>query len=63
MVQHARQRGRKGFLFAGVYETSPDPDGQVAFFEREGADVVVGTVRLIPSALLMATKKAGAAGK
>ncbi len=62
MVQHARQRGHEGFLFAGVYETSPDPDGQVAFFEREGADVIVETVNLVPSALLMARKKEGAAG-
>jgi phosphoglycolate phosphatase-like HAD superfamily hydrolase len=60
MVQHARQKGLKGFLFAGVYETSPDPDGQVAFFEREGADVIVETVNLIPSALLLAPKEEGA---
>jgi phosphoglycolate phosphatase-like HAD superfamily hydrolase len=63
MVQRARERGREGFLFAGVYETSPDRKEQLSFFEREGADVMVETVNLVPSALLMATKKAGAAGK
>ena len=62
MVQHAKHRGLDGFLFAGVYETSPDPEGQVSFFEREGADVIVEDVNLIPSALLMSSKKEGAAG-
>ncbi len=57
MVQHVRQKGVKGFLFAGVYETSPDPDGQVTFFEREGADAIVETVNLIPSLLLLPPKR------
>jgi phosphoglycolate phosphatase-like HAD superfamily hydrolase len=63
MVQHGRQRGLKGFLFAGVYATSPDPEGQVKFFEREGADVITETVNLIPSALLLSSKKEEAAWK
>jgi len=63
MVQHARQRGLKGFLFAGVYETSPDPEVQLSFFEQEGADVTAENVNLIPSALLLPSKKERAAGK
>jgi len=59
MVHHAREKELKNYLFAGVYETSPDPDGQVSFFEREGADVIARTVNLIPSALLLPSRKEG----
>jgi len=60
MVQRARQKGLKNYAFAGVYETSPDKKVQASFFEREGADAIVGTVNLVPSALLLRSKKAGA---
>jgi hypothetical protein len=59
MVQHAREKGLKNYLFAGVHETSPDPEGQVSFFEREGADVIARTVNLVPSALLLPSRKEG----
>ena len=44
MVQNARRRGLKGYLFAGVYETSPTRADQASFFGREGSDVIVETV-------------------
>jgi phosphoglycolate phosphatase-like HAD superfamily hydrolase len=56
MVQGARRRGLKGFLFAGVYQTSPVQADQASFFERAGSDVVVETVNQVPSGLLMSTK-------
>jgi phosphoglycolate phosphatase-like HAD superfamily hydrolase len=56
MVQGARRRGLKGYLFAGVYQTSPVQADQASFFEREGSDVVVETVNQVPSGLLMPTK-------
>jgi len=59
MVQHARQKGFDKYLFAGVYETSPDKKEQLSFFEREGADAVVETVNLVPSALLLPSRKEG----
>jgi phosphoglycolate phosphatase-like HAD superfamily hydrolase len=59
MVQHAREKGLKNYLFAGVYETSPDPDRQVSFFEQEGADVIAKSVNLVPSALLPPPRKEG----
>ncbi len=52
MVQKARARGLDGFLFAGVYQTSPVQRDQASFFEREGSDLVVETVNQIPSGLL-----------
>ncbi len=61
MVQRARHKGLKGYLFAGVYETSPDKREQLSFFEREGADVIVETVNLVPSALLVSSKRQEAA--
>ena len=36
MVQNARRRGLKGYLFAGVYETSPERTDQASFFESGG---------------------------
>ncbi len=59
MVQNARRKGLKGFLFAGVYETSARAD-QASFFQREGSDVVVETVNRLPSGLLLAPKSDGA---
>jgi phosphoglycolate phosphatase-like HAD superfamily hydrolase len=59
MVQHAKEKGLKNYLFAGVYETSPDPEEQVSFFEREGADVIAEGVNLVPSALLLPSRKEG----
>jgi phosphoglycolate phosphatase-like HAD superfamily hydrolase len=56
MVQEARRRGLEGYLFAGVYQTSPVQADQASFFEREGSDVVVETVNQVPSGLLMPTK-------
>src|SRR5438552_6009926 len=61
MVQHAREKGLKNFLFAGVYETSPDKKEQLSFFEREGADVTLNSVNMVPSALLHPSKKEEAA--
>ena len=52
MVQKARARGLDGFLFAGVYQTSPVQADQAAFFEREGSDLVAETVNQVPSGLL-----------
>ena len=45
-----------GYLFAGVYETSPVQADQASFFEREGSDIVVESVNQLPSGLLMPTK-------
>jgi HAD superfamily hydrolase (TIGR01549 family) len=60
MVQNARRRrGVGGFLFAGVYQTSPVRADQASFFEREGSDVVAETVNQIPSGLLLAPKGDG----
>jgi phosphoglycolate phosphatase-like HAD superfamily hydrolase len=56
MVQGARRRGLEGYLFAGVYETSPVQADQASFFEREGSDIVVESVNQLPSGLLMPTK-------
>jgi phosphoglycolate phosphatase-like HAD superfamily hydrolase len=56
MVQNARRRGLTGYLFAGVYETSPEPTDQASFFKRESSDVIVETVNQIPSALLLQPK-------
>jgi len=56
MVQEARRRGLDGYLFAGVYQTSPVQADQESFFLREGSDVVVETVNQVPSGLLMPTK-------
>jgi phosphoglycolate phosphatase-like HAD superfamily hydrolase len=61
MVQHARMRRPKSYLFAGVFETSPEPEEQVSFFKREGADVILETVNQVPSALLLPLDKAEAA--
>ncbi len=52
MVQNARRRGLDGYLFAGVYETSPVRADQASFFEREGSDLVLATVNQVPSGLL-----------
>ena len=60
MVQNARRRGLAGFLFAGVYETSPVRADQASFFEREGSDVVAETVNEVPSGLLLPSKSEGA---
>jgi phosphoglycolate phosphatase-like HAD superfamily hydrolase len=60
MVQNARRRGLDGYLFAGVYETSPVRADQASFFEREGSDVVVETVNQVPSGLLLSQKSAEA---
>jgi phosphoglycolate phosphatase-like HAD superfamily hydrolase len=54
MVQKARAKGLEGFLFAGVYQTSPVQADQASFFEREGSDLVVETVNQVPSGLLPA---------
>lgn len=59
MVQNARRSGLDGFLFAGVYQTSPVQADQASFFEREGSDVVVETVNQIPSGLLLSRKSEG----
>jgi len=56
MVQNARRGGSKGYLFAGVYETSPVRADQASFFEREGSDVIVETVNQVPSGLLLTPK-------
>lgn len=56
MVQGARRRGLEGYLFAGVYQTSPVQADQESFFLREGSDVVVESVNQVPSGLLMPTK-------
>jgi phosphoglycolate phosphatase-like HAD superfamily hydrolase len=53
MVQNLKRRGRADFLFAGVYGMSPDVADQVAFFEREGSDVIVRSVNQLPSGLLL----------
>jgi phosphoglycolate phosphatase-like HAD superfamily hydrolase len=53
MVQNARRRGADGFLFAGVYQTSPVKSEQASFFEREGSDLVLESVNLVPSGLLL----------
>jgi len=60
MVQSARRRGLEGFLFAGVYETSPVGADQASFFQREGSDVIVESVNQVPSGLLLASKSEGA---
>jgi phosphoglycolate phosphatase-like HAD superfamily hydrolase len=60
MVQNARRGGLAGFLFAGVYETSPVRTDQASFFEREGSDVVAETVNQVPSGLLLPSKSEGA---
>jgi phosphoglycolate phosphatase-like HAD superfamily hydrolase len=60
MAQNARKRGLEGFLFAGVYQTSPVRADQASFFEREGADLILGTVNQVPSGLLLASKVGGA---
>ena len=59
MVQSARRSGLKGYLFAGVYETSPVKADQASFFAREGSDVIVETVNQVPSGLLLTPKGAG----
>ena len=59
MVQNARRLGLEGLLFAGVYQTSPAKADQASFFEREGSDVIVGTVNQIPSGLLVTAKGEG----
>jgi phosphoglycolate phosphatase-like HAD superfamily hydrolase len=56
MVQNARRRGFAGYLFAGVYETSPVRADQASFFEGEGSDLVLGTVNQVPSGLLLSSK-------
>ena len=55
MVQNARREGLQGFLFAGVYETSPVEADQASFFEREEADLIVETVKQVPSGLLLSS--------
>lgn len=50
MAQHAREKGLD-CLFAGVYGTSPEKREQLSFFKKEGADLIVESVNLIPSAL------------
>jgi HAD superfamily hydrolase (TIGR01549 family) len=56
MVQNARRKGLAGFLFAGVYQTSPVRNDQASYFEREGSDIVVETVNQVPSGLLLPSK-------
>lgn len=53
MVRNATLRGLEGYLFAGVYETSPVRVDQASFFEREGSDLVLETVNQVPSGLLL----------
>ncbi|HEV2389586.1 MAG TPA: HAD family hydrolase [Nitrososphaerales archaeon] len=60
MVQNAKRKGLAGYLFAGVYQTSPVRNDQVSFFEREGSDVIVETVNQVPSGLLLPPKGEGA---
>ncbi len=55
MVRNARRLGLAGYLFAGVYGTSPVKADQVSFFEREGSDIILGTVNQIPSGLLLSS--------
>jgi phosphoglycolate phosphatase-like HAD superfamily hydrolase len=55
MVADARDKGRlQTCLFAGVYGMSPEPEEQIAFFDRNGADVIAKSVNEIPARLLEA---------
>lgn len=53
MVKKLKEQGERGYLFAGVYQTSPVQADQAAFFEREGSDMVLETVNQAPSGLLL----------
>jgi phosphoglycolate phosphatase-like HAD superfamily hydrolase len=59
MVKNAKRTGLTGYLFAGVYQTSPEPKEQVSFFERESSDIIVENVNQVPSGLLLQTKDEG----
>ncbi len=59
MVQNARRKGLEGYLFAGVYQTSPEPTSQASFFEKESSDLIVESVNQVPSGLLPQKKNAG----
>jgi len=50
MVQDARPEFG-GLRFAGVSETSPDPEKLTSYFDRGGADVMVRSVNQIPDVL------------
>jgi phosphoglycolate phosphatase-like HAD superfamily hydrolase len=56
MVQNARRGGLEGFLFAGVYQTSPEPSRQASFFERGSSDIIAESVNQVPSGLLLQPK-------
>ncbi|MDG6915018.1 MAG: HAD-IA family hydrolase [Nitrososphaerota archaeon] len=60
MAKGARSRGLRGYLFAGVYETSAMRSDQARFFRREEADMVIQSVNRVPSGLLLAKNGAGA---
>ena len=44
MVTNAR-RSTDGFVFAGIYASSYEPAEQVSFFKREGAELILPSVR------------------
>jgi len=50
MVKDSR-RSWGGASFAGVYQTSPDPERQIGWFEGNGSDVVVRSVNEVPGVL------------
>ena len=60
MVQNARRRGLDGYLFAGVYQTSPEPARQVSFFEKGSSDIIIESVNQVPSGLLLQREDVGA---
>ncbi|MDE1861420.1 MAG: phosphatase [Thaumarchaeota archaeon] len=50
MARKARQSGSNA-IFCGIYGTSKDHQSKLAFFEREGADIVLESVGLLPKTL------------
>jgi len=50
MVLNARRLSSR-IAFAGIYGTSYDPAGQVRFFKREGAELILPAVRDMPAVI------------
>jgi HAD superfamily phosphatase len=55
MVKDA-ERSWGGARFAGVYQTSPDPEKLIRWFEGEGSDVVIKSVNEVPRVLARARR-------
>ena len=53
MANKAKKLGKKT-LFCGIYGTAPDPISKKKFFEKNNADIILESIRLLPKALNLA---------